>query len=143
MQLKKHGQDKLIVFYDGKCGFCHFFVRFTIAKIGKKQPFIFSTQQGKAFKALKERFPDTDFPDSIVVLNRRDGKISFKSEAIILILRFLRSPWKEIGSFLNILPMRFVNLFYDCIAKVRRGFKKPQQACPIVPKEWRKFFNDE
>lgn len=131
------------IFYDGRCGLCHNFIRFVLSKMTKNHPFFFASQEGKIFKNLKKHLFNTVFYESIIVYNEKKDKVLIKAEAIILILTYLKWPWRGIGFLLKGIPLRVSNFFYDCIAKVRhRLFKKPKNSCPIIPVDWKVFFEE-
>jgi predicted DCC family thiol-disulfide oxidoreductase YuxK len=129
------------IFYDGACGLCHFFVRFTVTRMCPSKEFFFSPLDGKAFGLLKEKKNIRFVPDSIAVYDKSRDKLYFKSEAVLYILRALEGGWKVLSCILQIIPSCVLNFFYDVIAKLRRYlFKKPKDICPIVPERYRKFF---
>ena len=133
--------QKKEVFYDGSCGLCHFFVRFTITRMPLGNPFVFAPLQGERFSALIKQKKIKKIPDSVVFYDRALKKVYFKGEAIIHILKVLGGFWKLIAYVLSIIPLCAVNFFYDIVAKLRRGFfKKPKTACPIVPEKYKQFF---
>lgn len=74
-----------IIFYDGNCGFCSFWVQF-ILKHDTKSKFRFAAQQG-AFgrQYLTVRQTAIDRFDTIYVLNAQ-GKLLSRSSAVIYIL---------------------------------------------------------
>lgn len=139
----KKNQEKLRIFYDGTCGLCHRFVRFTLSRVTPQTFLYFSPLGGRTFKRLEKNFPRHTFPDSIVVYNEIDEELFFKSQAVVKILSVLTQPWKSIGFILRGIPLFISNRAYDLIAKIRRKFfKKPKQSCPIIPEKWKKHFED-
>ena len=132
--------SRITVFYDGTCGLCHRFVLFILSHM-KTEIFIFSPQNGKSFKAIENS--ELHFGKSIVIYIENSAKVFYKADAIKIILSHLKWPWRWIGSFLKCFPPPLLNFLYDCVAKVRhRLFKKPKEACPILPSNWVKFFED-
>lgn len=131
------------IFYDGSCGLCHAFVRFSLTRMRVNQPFFFAPQEGETFRTLKDQFHHTFFPDSIIVCNMSEQKIFTKSEGIVEVLTCLKWPWRGFGYLLKMIPIRASNGAYDYVAKVRyQLFQKPKNDCPIVPQEWKKFFKN-
>jgi predicted DCC family thiol-disulfide oxidoreductase YuxK len=134
--------DKIKIFYDGTCGLCHSFVRFTLSHMRDGDPFLFSPQGGIAFKAVAKDLPQ-NFTESIVVYEPNEKRFFFKAEAIALILCSMNSPWRGLGLVLKYLPSKVSNFFYNFVARIRHKlFKKPSGACPIVPQKWRAFFEE-
>ena len=139
----KENQEKLRIFYDGTCGICHRFVRFSLSRMTPQNPLYFSPLEGATFRKIEENFPRHPFPDSIVVYDETSGRLLFKSEAVIKVLSLLMQPWKSIGFILKGIPLFISNRVYDFIAKIRRRlFKKPKQSCPVLPAKWKKYFED-
>ncbi|PWU13512.1 MAG: hypothetical protein C5B45_05895 [Chlamydiae bacterium] len=127
------------VFYDGSCGLCHFFVRFTLLRM--QTPFLFSPIEGKTFCNLMKAKNIETIPDSIVVYDKEQDKIYVKTEAILYILRSLGKGWKALSYLIYCIPPCVTNACYDFIAKIRRKiFQEPKTACPVLPENLRKFF---
>ncbi|MGL5264505.1 MAG: thiol-disulfide oxidoreductase DCC family protein [Candidatus Rhabdochlamydia sp.] len=138
---KKQFEESPRVFYDGTCGLCHFFVRFTLLRM--QTPFIFSPIGGKTFCDLVKDKKIEDIPDSIMVYDKKWDEVYFKTEAIIYILRSLGKGWKYLAYLIRYIPLGIANACYDFIAKIRsKIFKKPETACPVIPQNLRKFFKD-
>lgn len=129
------------VFYDGSCGLCHFFVRFTLLRM--QTPFVFSPIAGKTFCDLVRLKNIENIPDSIIVYDKKQDRIYFKTEAILYILRSLGKGWKALSYLIRCIPLCITNACYDFIAKIRgKIFKKPKTVCPILPENLRKFFKE-
>lgn len=129
------------VFYDGTCGLCHFFVRFTLLRM--QTPFLFSPLEGKTFSALIKAKKIKSIPDSIVVYDKKRDKIYYKTKAILYIFRSLGKGWKCLAYLISCIPIGITNVAYDFIAKIRRKiFQKPDTVCPILPKNLKKFFKE-
>jgi predicted DCC family thiol-disulfide oxidoreductase YuxK len=79
-------------------------------------------------------------PDSLIVL-REDGVLVMKSNATRHMLKRLGGVWAWLGGLLGLVPRPIRDWGYDLVAKLRhRLFKKPDDACPIVPAQLRKRF---
>lgn len=129
------------VFYDGSCGLCHYFVRFTLTRM--KKPFIFSPLQGRTFFELIKTKKIEYVPDSIAVYDKEQDRIYFKIEAILYVLRSLGKSWKCLARLISCVPICIANAGYDFIAKIRgKIFKKPKDVCPILSQDLRKFFKE-
>jgi predicted DCC family thiol-disulfide oxidoreductase YuxK len=128
-----------ILFYDGACGLCHGAVLFLL-KCDKAGVFRFAPLQGET---LAEQVPEETLaalPDSLV-LREPDGRLFTRSSAVVAMLKRLGPFWRVLGALLWVVPRPLRDLGYDAVAKVRhRLFKKPDDACPIVPKELRGRF---
>jgi predicted DCC family thiol-disulfide oxidoreductase YuxK len=131
--------SKELIFYDGKCGFCHRVVRFVLAedRIGK---FVFSPLQGETFKRTVEEKIRRDLPDSFVVLER-SGRLLLRSDAVIHISIRLGGLWRVLGTLLAVVPRAVRDGGYDFVGMVRRRlFADPDSYCPTVPPELRVRF---
>jgi len=130
-----------IIFYDGICGLCHWFVKFTL-KRDRQSHFNFSPLQGETLKKTIPAEYQNNIPDSIAVWTETSGLL-FKSKAVIYILLKLGGPWKILGSLIHYLPTFFLDFGYDLIAKIRyKIFKRPDITCPIIPQKSRNLFLD-
>lgn len=128
-----------ILFYDGGCGLCHGAVLFVL-KRDKAAVFRFAPLQGGT---LLEQVPADireTLPDSLV-LREPDGRLFVRSSAVVALLGRLGPFWRSMGALLWVIPRPLRDLGYDWVAKVRhRLFKKPDDACPLVPEELRGRF---
>lgn len=130
----------LKVFYDGSCGLCHHFIRFTLSENLHRTPFLFMPLQGKSFHEIMQINRVSDLPDSIVVFDTDKEMLYYKTEAVIPVLESLGGLWKLFASLLKFIPLKLSNLIYDLIARKRHKiFKKPTGACPLLAKEWMQF----
>ena len=128
-----------ILFYDGGCGLCHGAVLFVL-KRDRAAAFRFAPLQGETIQAEVPEVLRAALPDSLV-LKETDGRVLTRSSAVVAMLRRLGGVWAFLGGLLWIIPRPLRNLGYDLVAKVRhRLFRKPEGACPIVPKELRGRF---
>ena len=108
-----------------------------------QNPFFFSPLKGKSFKKIQTQLSNHTFPDSIVVYDENENQVYLKSKAIIKVLSLLRYPWKFGAFLLKSLPIQLTDMIYDFVAKIRhRLFKKPQNACPLIYQDKKKFFED-
>ncbi|MCB0329445.1 MAG: DUF393 domain-containing protein [Bdellovibrionales bacterium] len=126
-----------VVFYDGKCGLCHWWVQFTLRR-DRKNAFRFSPLQ-----IIGENLARQKFGDTIVVLTK-DQRVLIKSEAALFILKELDGKWGMVSTLLSVIPSSMRNLVYEGVALVRRHFfRQPKELCPIVPEQYRGKFLKE
>lgn len=130
----------LKIFYDGSCGLCHGFVRFTLSENINRTAFVFMPLQGKLFQELVKVRGIAPLPDSIVVYDMEKKILLYKTSAIIRVLEGLGGLWRGAAFLLNLIPLKIANLGYDFVAAVRHSLiKKPDAPCPLLPREWRQF----
>lgn len=116
-----------IIYYDGYCGLCHAWVRFTLDRDRDGSKFKFSP--------LKDENPGS------MIVRTETGEMLIRSSAVFYIMKRLGGGWRILASICEILPLRFTDFIYNIIASVRRRiFKTPDQACPIVPPHIRDRF---
>lgn len=129
-----------VIFYDGNCGLCHRFVRFVLAEDTSGNLYRFAPLDSEAFQKSVPESQRTNLPDSVVLLSAK-GEALIRSAAILHVLKRLGGLWRVIASVARILPTRLLDALYNLVARVRlQLFKKPDEACPIVPADLRGRF---
>lgn len=129
-------EDKLIVFYDGDCGFCNHWVEW-ILKNDKNNKFRFSALQsdyGQAF--LNQRGLQNKTLDTIYLWKPKSFYLK-KSEAVLEIAKNLGGRYAWLTVF-NIIPTALADLVYDNVAKRRHQLS--QNKCYRPTEEERKKF---
>ncbi len=128
-----------ILFYDGDCAFCHYWVRFVLREDAQAS-FHFSPIGGGAWQLDFDVEQSQQFPDSIV-LSAEEGAVFIKSDAVIAILQRLGGFWGALGIVLSWMPKKARDLAYDAVGRVRyRLFGRTSTQCPLVPEALRKRF---
>lgn len=137
------------LFYDGDCGLCHRFIRFTMAESqAVVVPFIYTPLQSPLCQRILEDNGlyapgiDAPLPDSVLVATH-DGRLLMKAEAAFYALGRLGGAWRILGELGALLPTTLANFGYDTVAASRHKiFAKPKTgACPLLPKPYRKHFD--
>jgi predicted DCC family thiol-disulfide oxidoreductase YuxK len=116
------------ILYDGTCGLCHRAVRFVLAE-DQREAFTFSPLPA-------------DLPQESVVVELEDGRRLERSDAARYVLARLGGVWRA-GSLVSvIIPRVLRDRLYDLVARVRYNlFRRPTEACPILPPDLRSRFN--
>ena len=125
--------DKVVVF-DGVCALCNKALS-VLMKIDKNQTLRYSALQGEYVKTLDI---NKDI-DSIVFYE--EGKLYYKSTAILRILRSLGGVWILINIF-YIIPAFMRDTIYDTIAKHRYKIFGKMDSCRMPNKEEAVLFID-
>jgi len=127
------------IFYDGHCGLCHRWVKFTVLH-DREGNFRFATRDTGHFRnSIAEEIRAT-LPPTILVFTR-DGKIMMRSDATIYILTTLGGRWLKYAKLLKLFPRPIRDLGYRFIATIRHYiFAPPESVCPVVPEELRGRF---
>ena len=126
------------VFYDGRCGLCHSFVRFA-ARRDASGRFRFAPLGGELFRAVVPSGEQARLPDSVVV-QTAEGKL-LRSQAVLHVLRHLGCGWRITAAVLGVVPAALLDAVYDAAARLRRRFfAPPADVCPVVPEHLRQRF---
>ena len=115
-----------IVFFDGLCPFCHFWVQFLLKRDHNKE-FLFAPLQGETARELLSS--ELMSVNTIVLLEDRK-KIYTKSNAILRIIKILGGSIKMLFIF-KLIPTSIRNFFYDIMARNRFVLRKPLKHCPV------------
>ena len=131
-------ENKYIVFYDGDCGFCNFWVGW-ILKNDHKNKFLFSALQSEfGQKFLTDRNLQNENFDTIYLFS--PGKFYLnKSKAALKIATLLGGGFSLMEIF-KIIPSFISDKVYDLIAKNRQ--KIASAKCYLPTQEERRKFID-
>ncbi len=134
-----------IIYYDGSCGLCHRWVKFVMPRDPEGERFRFAPLQGSTFAAAVDQATRDRLPDSIIVQRHEEAPGSeallIKSTAVLHILTRLGGGWRVLAWLGKWVPRRWRDFCYDRVARVRhRVFKRPPDACPMMPPERRDRF---
>ena len=105
-----------IILYDGKCGFCTYWIKY-IEKKDKRQKFKIISLFSDSARTYLEHFnlPKENFKTLYVIHNDKCYK---KSGASLEIFKNLGGFWKLLYGFI-IIPEPLRDIFYDLIAEYR------------------------
>jgi predicted DCC family thiol-disulfide oxidoreductase YuxK len=128
-----------VLFYDGGCGLCHRAVRFVLWA-DRAECFEFAPLQGATFRRQVPEPERAGLPDSIV-LRSPDGRLLVRSDAVLHVMQRLGGLWAPLARLGRLVPRFIRDAVYDFVARVRlRLFDKPDDYCPLVPRELRRRF---
>ncbi len=129
--------NQRILFYDGECGFCSFWVRFFSERDRKKRIYYAPLQGPTAHQLLPQEL--TKELSSVVYYN--EGKILLKSEAILAAFKEIRySP--DLLFLAQLIPKSLRQRLYDWVARHRHHFLTAPAFCPMPSEELKKQFLD-
>lgn len=136
MQPETNRKD--IIFYDGTCGLCHWFVKWVLRRDAEGR-FLLSPLQGETFAAQVSADERAKLPDSVVVL-RTDLTLLTKSQAAKYVAGKLGLSKR--AAFIGIWPRFIADFGYDVIARWRYPLfgRNEGDMCPIVPADFQKRF---
>ena len=122
--------NRQIIFYDGVCALCNWFVTIVLWA-DTKGTFYFISQQADNAPPLLEKYGYTLPPlESVVVLDEKSGQIYVKSQAVLAVAKQLGGLYSLLGIF-SFIPTRFADYLYDIIAKNRYQIFGVYEACPL------------
>jgi predicted DCC family thiol-disulfide oxidoreductase YuxK len=129
--------NEKIVFFDGVCNLCNGFVDWLMARDQKKL-LRYASLQGKtaASKLPAERVQNIN-----TMALYDDGKVYFKSQAVLKTLSYLPVPWNLL-SILRIIPSFISNFVYDLVAKYRYVLFGKKDTCRLPTPEELSYFLD-
>lgn len=128
------------ILFDGVCNLCNGFVQFVIARDPSARFCFASLQSAAAASLLKEAGLQTPAPDSIVLVE--DGRLSFRSDAALRIVRHLSFPWPLAYGFI-VVPKFIRDRVYDFVAAHRYRWFGRREACMVpTPDLRRRFLSD-
>jgi predicted DCC family thiol-disulfide oxidoreductase YuxK len=121
-------KNEFVVYYDGICGLCDFFVNL-IVKIDSKGILKFSSLQGPSGqKLLNDLKFNTEELDTVIF--RINDQIYTKSTAVFKIIKSIGGFWRVFLVF-DLLPTYFSDFIYKKIAKNRYKLFGKLEQCDI------------
>jgi|JI8StandDraft_1071087.scaffolds.fasta_scaffold171877_2 predicted DCC family thiol-disulfide oxidoreductase YuxK len=134
-----------IIFFDGVCNLCNFFVQL-ILPYDTKKVFQFASLQSKTYQKILQVYSSSDLllpssssPSTIVLF---DGeRFYLQSSAIFQILKHL-SGWLHIFYIFRFLPIWFTNAVYNWIAGNRYKIFGRSDTCLVPSVELKNRFLD-
>lgn len=132
---KEIAKGQAIIFYDGVCGLCNSFVKFVLANTQEDSRYYFASLQSEfAKEKLAEYDIDALDLDSISVLTSyesNDCKALRKSDAVIFIMRKMKTPFPFLAAITSILPKPVRDFGYTCVAKIRYKIFGKYETCML------------
>ena len=128
---------KDIVFFDGVCHLCNFFVDWVVSKDSEHQ-FYFASLQGQTAKKI---LPSEEQKNISTVIVYHEGLLLKRSEAVFHILSKLPGAF-HLLSRLQILPRSLTDFFYLQIAKNRLSWFGQRASCRLPTSEEKNYLLD-
>jgi len=126
-----------VLFYDGYCAFCNYWVKFLL-KNSRHGEVFFATLESKALVDLAKIGTVIPEIDSALFW---DGELLFtKSDVAIQALKYSKGGWKFVGKLISIFPRFFRDFCYDKIASIRYRIFGRYDQCPLIPAEYQNRF---
>ena len=125
-------KDKTILFYDGNCALCNFWVQFFLERDRKKVMF-YAPLQGMTAAAL---LPSEFREKTETVVLWRASQLEIKSAAILSALRKIHYA-PDLLFLARLLPQQFLDGIYDFVAHRRYRWFGQKEQCPLPPEHHR------
>src|SRR5271166_4505259 len=144
--------DRLLVIFDGHCGFCNRSVRWFLRRdrldrlrfIPSDSPRVLSLLARHQISETENGLgPPTLAPSTILVVRNPDTPVEqvlVRSDAAIAMLRQLPGPWPAIATVMSWIPRPLRDLGYSLVARYRYRIRGRLETCPIPTAEERKRF---
>jgi predicted DCC family thiol-disulfide oxidoreductase YuxK len=144
-------EGRLLVIYDGECGFCNQSIRWLLRR-DRKDHLRFASSTAPAVQellaahgmpAVSPNSSTGDVPDTILVLRNTGTPIEellVRSNAILACLRVLPQPWPACATILRLIPRPIRESAYRFIARERYKIWGRYETCPIPTPEERRHF---
>lgn len=132
-----HSSNLKIIFFDGVCNLCNYFVDFLIQRDHEKR-FLFAPLQGPTAREVLS--PEVTSQMSSVIYFR-NGQIYRESSAALLILADLGGVWSGVRIFL-VLPESLRDFFYRFVARNRYRIFGQRSTCRLPTADEKARFRD-
>ncbi len=118
----EYSSDQVILFFDGECKLCNFWVTF-LARHDKKGTIHFAHIQSPRFREVATTKLSSPLPDSVLLF--KNGRVFIRSKAIVQILKMLSPGWKMAAFLVQLVPTFLADRIYQFVARNRyRWFGK-------------------
>lgn len=123
-------KQKNIVFYDGICNLCNWFVRF-IKKRDHNNSFQYITLQSEEAKRLLRSGSHQNIGLQTVLYVEDGNKVYSKSTAALKIIKHFKFPYTIFYYLSIIIPAFFRDTIYDFVAKNRYKWFGKNEKCEV------------
>ncbi|MGG5211056.1 thiol-disulfide oxidoreductase DCC family protein [Chryseobacterium sp. MIQD13] len=134
--MKEIWEDKHIVFFDGECGVCNFWVQWILERDGNNQFMFASLQSDFGQKFLAERGLETKAFNTLYLWKPGQYYL-IKSRAVLQIANILGGIYK-LSIVGKIVPAFFSDQLYDLVSRNR--MKLANQKCFLPDRNQKKKF---
>ena len=136
---------RLLIVFDGECGFCNRSVRWLLKRDREDRLRFVPFQSPKTAGVLARHgiaAPEQDGGSVLVV--REFGEITesvlTRSDAWVAVLRQLPEPWPIVANAMRMVPQAVRDWAYGVVARSRRQISRRMDSCPVPTREERGRF---
>jgi predicted DCC family thiol-disulfide oxidoreductase YuxK len=134
---------RILIIYDGNCGFCNYSVRWLV-RHDKKDALRFAPAGHSACKSIlysHNLFIEATKTIICVMWHEKDKEIIYlRSDAVLKSISCLPAPWPFIANILYIIPHMIRDNIYQLLARHRYLIWKRQDICTLPTPEERSHF---
>jgi len=136
---------RLLVAFDGRCGFCNASVRWLLRR-DRRDRLRFVALESEKLAGVLERhsLSGLDSGAGTLLVVRKVGGVGesvlVRSDAVVALLRELRQPWPVVGGVIGWIPRPVRDLGYRAIARWRHRILGRLESCPVPTAEERERF---
>jgi predicted DCC family thiol-disulfide oxidoreductase YuxK len=139
--------DRLLVIFDGQCGFCNRSVRWLL-RHDTRDRLRFAASQSSAMTAVLARLQTDeptpqDGPGTILVIRNFASPtecVFVRSDATLTLLAELPRPWPSVATALAWIPHELRDFGYRTVARWRHKISGRLSSCPLPTNEERAHF---
>jgi predicted DCC family thiol-disulfide oxidoreductase YuxK len=138
---------RLLVVFDGRCGFCNRAVRWLLRRDRRDRLRFVASEEERMVGILARHGVDAtsnaDGPGSIVVVRDAGGVVEgvlVRSDAVVALLRELPRPWAWVGVAFKWIPRQVRDMVYGLVARWRYRIWGRLESCPVPTAEERGRF---
>ena len=117
--------DHPIIFFDGYCGLCNYFIDWVIRHDSAHRMRFASLQGNTAQRIIHELGPSA--PNSVILW--QEGQPLFRSAAVTAILKSMGGTWSTIGYAVGMIPDTLADRAYNIIARNRYHWFGKRESC--------------
>jgi len=128
-------RKNIILFYDGECGVCNYFVQFLLKN--KVRNISFAPIGGEHYQKTFSDETSYQEIDTIIIHDVNETKI--RSQAIIRAISLSQSSLRFLAYFLALVPSEIADVLYIGFAKIRKRIIK-NNSCNLLTHEQRQLF---
>jgi len=124
---------RLLVLFDGYCGFCNGTVRWLVRR-DRRNHLRFAPASDPRVAALLARNGLTANPGSIVAVRNAGApgeQVLLRTPASLAILAELSQPWPAVAALMRLVPAPLREFGYSIVARLRYRLAGRLQTCPL------------